>query len=76
MYKPHIQKLYEYFIYRVNADLININKEREYEGSTPLALDEGKVEEVAQELVNYVVDTEQFQEEVNQLIFEHVEVKL
>jgi len=76
MYQPHIQKLYEYFIHRVKADLEQINNERQHEGSTPLALDEGKVEEVAQNLLNYVVDTEEFQEEVNQWIFEYAEVKV
>lgn len=66
-YKLPVQGLYKYFIHRVKLDLEYINHERREE--------ELDVEKTAQELVNYIVDSNQFKKFVDQIILEKAIVK-
>jgi hypothetical protein len=76
LYKPHTQKLYEYFGHRVKQELLDINAERQSEEQSLLSLSEGQVEEASQELLNYIVDSEEFLEEVTKIIIEKAEIEI
>jgi hypothetical protein len=73
VYKPYIQKLYDYCIGRIEFELSEINKERQAEEESFLSLSEAQVEEAAQELLNHIVDTEEFAEVVVEIIMGKVE---
>lgn len=75
IYKPHVQKLYEYFAHRVNEELHNINAERQAEKESMLNLSFDQIDEVSQELLNHIVDSEEFYEEVANLIYAKAEVE-
>jgi hypothetical protein len=75
IYKPHIQKLYEYFAHRVNEELHNINAERQEEKESKLNLSFDQIQEVSQELLNHIVDSDEFYEEVAKLIYKKAEVE-
>lgn len=68
LYQPHVQKLYDYCITRIKQDLDQINQERKAEEEQPFVLSEEEIQEAAQNLLNYITDTEMFQEEVSDIL--------
>lgn len=75
MYKPHVQNLYDYLLIRVKNDIIAMNNQRNEDGHQPLSVSEGQLHEITQDVLNYVTDTEEFQEEVTSMILEKLEQK-
>lgn len=71
MYKPQIQKLFNYCFYRIDSDLEQINLERKAEEKGMIFLSEETRHMMAQRLLNIITDTEWMQEEVDKIILEN-----
>lgn len=73
LYQPHIQRLYSYISVRVKKDIEDLNKERKADGLPELKPTDEQLAEINQDILNYITDAEEFQEEVTQLILNRLE---
>lgn len=70
MYAPHVKKLYDYFLVRLESEVQQINAERQLNNAEPIVLTSEKRVETAQALVNFVHDTEAFEAEISNILTE------
>lgn len=73
LYRLHIQRLYSYISVRVKKDIEDLNKERKADGLPELKPTDEQLAEINQDILNYITDAEEFQEEVTQFILKKLE---